>query len=142
MVYQYDPRGGRRIRHRFGDPGSLGAGIGRDPQRPASDRRAHDDRRADQDHVLDDVLPLEGERERRVGEDIRPPPSLKVLEPKIIDVDATVAYINVGLIAGLRSGDKYGVWDHGRDLRDPDTGAVLGQAPPRNGNRRHRLRGE
>lgn len=66
-----------------------------------------------------------------VGEDIKPPPSLQVLEPKIIDIDGTVAYINIGLIAGIRNGDKYGVWDHGRELRDPDTGAVLGQVPPR-----------
>ena len=66
-----------------------------------------------------------------VGEDIRPPPSLQVLEPKVIDVDGTVAYINVGLVEGIRHGDKYGVWDHGRQLRDPDTGAILGEAPPR-----------
>ena len=66
-----------------------------------------------------------------VGEDIRPPPSLQVLEPKIIDVDGAVAYINIGLVEGIRNGDKYGVWDHGRQLRDPDTAAVLGQAPPR-----------
>ncbi len=66
-----------------------------------------------------------------VGQDIKPPPSLKVLEPKIIDIDGTVAYINIGLVEGIRSGDKYGVWDHGRELHDPDTGAVLGQAPPR-----------
>jgi len=66
-----------------------------------------------------------------VGEDIRPPPSLQVLEPKIIDVDGALAYINIGLIEGLRNGDKYAVWDHGRQLRDPDTNAVLGQAPPR-----------
>jgi hypothetical protein len=66
-----------------------------------------------------------------VGEDIRPPPSLQVLEPKIIDIDGSVAYINIGLVEGIRSGDKYGVWDHGRQLQDPDTGAVLGQVPPR-----------
>ena len=66
-----------------------------------------------------------------VGDDIKPPPSLKVLEPKIIDVDGTVAYINIGLVDGIRNGDKYGVWDHGRELKDPDTGAILGQAPPR-----------
>lgn len=66
-----------------------------------------------------------------VSEDIKPPPSLKVLEPKIIDVDGLVAYINVGLVEGLRSGDKYAVWDRGRDLQDPDTGAVLGRAPSR-----------
>ncbi len=66
-----------------------------------------------------------------VGEDIRPPPSLQVLEPKIIDVDGTVAYINIGLVEGIRNGDKYGVWDHGRKLRDPDTDVVLGEAPPR-----------
>ncbi|MBT6149163.1 MAG: hypothetical protein HOH74_27245 [Gemmatimonadetes bacterium] len=66
-----------------------------------------------------------------VGEDIKPPASLQVLEPKIIDVDGAVAYINIGLVEGIKSGNKYGVWDRGRQLRDPDTGAVLGEAPPR-----------
>lgn len=66
-----------------------------------------------------------------VGEDIRPPPSLQVNEPKVFGVDGAVAYINIGIVEGARSGDKYAVWDHGRQLHDPDTGALLGNALPR-----------
>ena len=62
---------------------------------------------------------------------IRPPPSLTVSEPKLIDIDGDQAYINVGLTEGIRNGDKFGVWDHGRELRDPETDVVLGQAPAR-----------
>ena len=62
---------------------------------------------------------------------IRPPPSLTVSEPKVIVTEGEQAYINVGRAEGIRNGDKFGVWDHGRELRDPETGAVLGQALPR-----------
>ena len=37
----------------------------------------------------------------------------------------------MGLAEGIRNGDKFGVWDRGRELRDPETDVVLGQAPPR-----------
>jgi len=66
-----------------------------------------------------------------LSEIIRPPPELAVSEPKIIDVDGDRAYINVGLVEGIQNGDKYGVWDLGRELRDPGTGTVLGTALPR-----------
>jgi len=62
---------------------------------------------------------------------IHPPPSLGVSDPKVIDIDGSRAYINVGLAEGVRNGDKFGVWDHGRELQDPETGVVLGQALPR-----------
>ncbi|MFH1572087.1 MAG: hypothetical protein ABIL09_29115 [Gemmatimonadota bacterium] len=62
---------------------------------------------------------------------VRPPAGLTASEPKIIDVDGAQAYVNAGLAEGIRNGDKYGVWDLGRELKDPDTGAVLGQALPR-----------
>lgn len=63
---------------------------------------------------------------------IKPPAELKVSSgPKIIDVDGARAYINVGLADSVANGNKYGVWDHGRELKDPDTGAVLGTALPR-----------
>jgi hypothetical protein len=66
-----------------------------------------------------------------VAEHIRPPPALEVSEPKIIDIEGAVAYINVGLADGIRHGDKFAVWDHGRELTDPQTGTVLGKTLPR-----------
>lgn len=62
---------------------------------------------------------------------IQPPAALKVSEPKVIDLDGSRAYINVGLIDSVQNGNKYGVWDKGRELKDPDTGEVLGKALPR-----------
>ena len=75
---------------------------------------------------------------------IQPPAALKVSEPKIIEVVADTvqngqssvlvrlsAYINVGLADSVHKGNKYGVWDKGRELKDPDTGEVLGMSLPR-----------
>ena len=62
---------------------------------------------------------------------VRPAPELSVSEPKIIDIDAGRAYINVGSADGVRNGDKFGVWDLGRELRDPETDTVLGYAVSR-----------
>ena len=62
---------------------------------------------------------------------IRPPPDLSISEPKVIAIDDTQVYINVGLADAIRNGDKFGVWDHGRVLTDPQTGTVLGRALPR-----------
>ena len=65
-----------------------------------------------------------------VTESAVPPPELIAHEPKIIDITDAQAYINVGLANGVRNGDKYGVWNHGRQLSDPDTGIVLGFSLP------------
>jgi len=62
---------------------------------------------------------------------IAPPPQLRALEPAIVDLEGARAYINVGLADGVRTGDKFGVWDHGRVLTDPNTGLVLGRTLPR-----------
>ncbi len=74
---------------------------------------------------------------------IQPPAALRVSEPKIIEVVADTvqngqsvrvrlsAYINVGLADSVQKGNKYGVWDKGRELKDPDTGKVLGMSLPR-----------
>ena len=64
-----------------------------------------------------------------IGEQIRPPPSLEVMG-QIIVVDGTVAYINLGLADGIQHGDKFAVWDQGQELKDPETGAVLGKSLP------------
>lgn len=62
---------------------------------------------------------------------IRPSPALVGSEPRVIDVDGARAYINVGLADSVANGQKYGVWDRGRELTDPRTGVVLGQSLPR-----------
>lgn len=67
----------------------------------------------------------------QIAEVIKPPPRPGVSEPKIIDIDGATAYINVGLADKIQNGDKFGVWDHGRELRDPETGQSLGHALPR-----------
>ena len=62
---------------------------------------------------------------------IKPPPELSVSKPQIIAIDGAQAYINVGLIDSVQNGNKFGVWDHGRELTDPQTGELLGNALPR-----------
>ncbi|NKB69594.1 MAG: hypothetical protein GKR89_21195 [Candidatus Latescibacteria bacterium] len=62
---------------------------------------------------------------------IQPPPELKSSEPKIIAIDPDHVYINIGLAEGVTNGVKFGVWDLGRELVDPESGVVLGQALPR-----------
>ena len=62
---------------------------------------------------------------------IKPPPELTLSKPQIIAIDGAQAYINVGLIDSLQNGNKFGVWDHGRELTDPQTGELLGNALPR-----------
>ena len=59
---------------------------------------------------------------------IQPPAALRVSESKLISIDGIQAYINVGLADSVQNGNKYGVWDKGRELRDPDTDEVLGKA--------------
>lgn len=59
---------------------------------------------------------------------VRPPSLPSVSAPKIIDIDGLQVYINIGLADSVRNGDKFGVWDHGRELRDPQTNTVLGFA--------------
>jgi len=47
-------------------------------------------------------------------------------EGKIIKVEAGKAWINMGEMSGLKAGDKFTVLSVGEELRDPDTGQVLG----------------
>ncbi len=47
-------------------------------------------------------------------------------EGKIIKVDGTKAWINMGEASGIKVGDKFTVVAVGEELRDPDTGQVLG----------------
>ncbi len=47
-------------------------------------------------------------------------------EGKIIKVEGGKAWINMGEMSGLKAGDKFTVISVGEELRDPDTGQVLG----------------
>ena len=71
-----------------------------------------------------------------LAEKIRPPPELTVSEPKIVDIvdisgSEAYTYINIGVANGVQNGDKFGVWDEGRELKDTETGTFLGHALPR-----------
>jgi curli biogenesis system outer membrane secretion channel CsgG len=56
------------------------------------------------------------------------------VEGKIIRVDGTRAYINLGAEAGIKVGDKFAVFNIGEALVDPDTGAKLGADEKRTGD--------
>ena len=62
---------------------------------------------------------------------VRPTPEFDTSDPKIIEIDGSLAYINVGSAQAVKNGDKFGVYDQGRLLKDPVTGVVLGNALPR-----------
>jgi curli biogenesis system outer membrane secretion channel CsgG len=47
-------------------------------------------------------------------------------EGKIIKVEGGKAWINMGSMSGLKAGDQFTVLSVGEELRDPDTGQVLG----------------
>ena len=49
-----------------------------------------------------------------------------LVEGRIIRVEGTRAYINLGSASGLKVGDKFNVISLGAALIDPDTGASLG----------------
>lgn len=66
-----------------------------------------------------------------LGELIQPPPDPTVSEPKIVDIAGEQAYINIGILHEVKNGHKYGIWDNGRELRDPQTDEFLGRALPR-----------
>jgi len=48
------------------------------------------------------------------------------VEGKIIRIDGSRAYINLGADSGIKVGDKFSVFNVGEALIDPDTGAKLG----------------
>ena len=47
-------------------------------------------------------------------------------EGKIIKVEGGKAWINMGSMSGLKAGDQFTILSVGEELRDPDTGQVLG----------------
>jgi curli biogenesis system outer membrane secretion channel CsgG len=53
-------------------------------------------------------------------------PAGGIVEGRIIRVEGTRAYINLGSSSGLKMGDKFNVISLGAALIDPDTGASLG----------------
>jgi len=48
------------------------------------------------------------------------------VEGKIIKVEGTRAWINLGALSGIKLGDRFNVFNAGEALIDPDTGAKLG----------------
>lgn len=46
---------------------------------------------------------------------------------KIANVDGGTIYVNVGSEAGVKEGDEFNVMRVGKQIKDPDTGEVLGQ---------------
>jgi len=46
---------------------------------------------------------------------------------KIANVDGGTLYVNVGSEAGVKEGDEFSVYRMGKQIKDPDTGEVLGQ---------------
>jgi curli biogenesis system outer membrane secretion channel CsgG len=57
-----------------------------------------------------------------------------VAEGRIIKVDGTRAWINLGSSAGLKVGDKFNIVAVGEELIDPDTGAKLGAEEKQTGS--------
>jgi curli biogenesis system outer membrane secretion channel CsgG len=56
------------------------------------------------------------------------------LEGKVIKVEGTRAWINLGALSGVKVGDKFAVYNVGEALIDPDTGAKLGADEKQTGN--------
>jgi hypothetical protein len=56
------------------------------------------------------------------------------LEGKIIKIDGTRAYINLGASSGIKVGDRFNVFSVGDALIDPDTGKKLGADEKQTGN--------
>jgi curli biogenesis system outer membrane secretion channel CsgG len=57
-----------------------------------------------------------------------------VVEGRIIRIDGTRAYINLGSVSGIKVGDKFNVISLGQALIDPDTGANLGAPEKQTGS--------
>src|SRR5712692_10122801 len=56
------------------------------------------------------------------------------VEGRIIKVEGTRAWINLGALAGIKVGDRVNVFEVGEALIDPDTGAKLGADERQTGN--------
>ena len=61
-------------------------------------------------------------------------PAGGLVEGRIIRVEGTRAYINLGSASGLKVGDKFNVFSLGAALIDPDTGASLGAPEKQTGS--------
>lgn len=64
----------------------------------------------------------------KIEEVVTPPSALK--EPTrqviVLEVQGDEVYVNAGAEDGVKVGDKFNVYDKGKELRDPFTGEVLG----------------
>lgn len=56
------------------------------------------------------------------------------VEGRVVKVDGTKAYLNMGSSSGLKVGDKFNVFNVGEALIDPDTGAKLGAEEKQTGS--------
>jgi curli biogenesis system outer membrane secretion channel CsgG len=56
------------------------------------------------------------------------------VEGRVVKVDGTKAYFNMGSSSGLQVGDKFNVFNVGEALIDPDTGAKLGAEEKQTGS--------
>jgi curli biogenesis system outer membrane secretion channel CsgG len=56
------------------------------------------------------------------------------IDMRIVRVDGTRAYINVGAAAGIKVGDKFKIFSKGEDLIDPATGMNLGAVETETGS--------
>ncbi|RKY61236.1 MAG: hypothetical protein DRP95_03125 [Candidatus Latescibacterota bacterium] len=59
------------------------------------------------------------------------PPKHTSRRALVVLVDGWTVYLNLGYEDGVEPGDRFGVYEEGEILRDPDTGEVLGRADPR-----------
>ncbi|MCD6336464.1 MAG: hypothetical protein DRP97_05710 [Candidatus Latescibacterota bacterium] len=64
----------------------------------------------------------------KVEEVVTPPSGLKATARPVfvLEVQGDEAYVNAGAEDGIAIGDKFNVYDQGKELRDPSTGEVLG----------------
>ncbi len=64
----------------------------------------------------------------KVEEVVTPPSGLKATARPVVvlEVQGVEAYVNAGAEDGIKVGDKFNVYDQGKELRDPSTGEVLG----------------
>ncbi|HID10654.1 MAG TPA: hypothetical protein EYP17_05060 [Candidatus Latescibacteria bacterium] len=59
------------------------------------------------------------------------PPERTSRRALVVLVEGQTVYLNLGYEDGVEPGDRFGVYEEGEVLQDPETGEVLGRADPR-----------